>query len=74
MQVRLLIKSSLPFQFLAHQDFEDLITEAQLLTLKPKLLHPRTARRHLQIIVQEDQQRVLSALPSSAKLSITLNY
>ncbi|KAJ5658068.1 uncharacterized protein N7484_001717 [Penicillium longicatenatum] len=43
MQVRLLVKSSLPFQFLAHQDFEDLITEAQLSTSKPKLLHPRTA-------------------------------
>jgi hypothetical protein len=72
-QVTLIAKSSLPFQFLAHQDFIDLVAEAQLCPSKPVLLSPKTARRRLQMMVKEGQQKVLSALPDGAKLSIALD-
>jgi hypothetical protein len=50
-----------------------LIAEAQLSPSKPVLLSPKTARRRLQIMVKEEQQKVLSALPDGTKLSIALD-
>jgi hypothetical protein len=46
---------------------------ARLATPNPTLLTPRTARRCLRKIVQEDQHRILSDLPLNAKLSIALD-
>jgi hypothetical protein len=46
---------------------------ARLATSNPTLLTPRTARRRLRKIVQEDQHRILSDLPQNAKLSIALD-
>lgn len=46
---------------------------ARLATSNPTLLTPRTARRRLRKIVQEDQHRILSGLPPDAKLSIALD-
>ncbi|ODM20081.1 hypothetical protein SI65_05067 [Aspergillus cristatus] len=41
--------------------------------LQPVLLNPKTARRRLQAMVKEEQQRMLSTLPPTAKLSIALD-
>jgi hypothetical protein len=46
---------------------------AQLSPIKPTLLSPKTARRRLQKMVQADQQKILSLLPTNAKLSIALD-
>ena len=72
-QVILLAKSSLPFQFLARKDFAELIELAQLAPSTPQLLNPVTARRRLQSMVKEGQERVLLDLPPTAKLSIALD-
>lgn len=72
-QVRFITKSNLPFQILAHKDLTDLISMAWLASSNPTLLTPRTARRRLRKIVQEDQHRILSDLPPNAKLSIALH-
>lgn len=39
----------------------------------PTLLSPRSARRRLQNMVQEDQQKVLTRLPPNAKVSVALD-
>lgn len=69
----LLAKSSLSFQFLAKKDFAELIELAQLAPSTPQLLNPVTARRRLQSMVKEGQERVLLDLPPTAKLSIALD-
>lgn len=73
LQVNFIAKSQLPFQILAHQDLIDLIKEASLSITMPPLLSPRTARNRLQVMVREDQERILSLLPPRAKLSIALD-
>jgi hypothetical protein len=68
-----LAKSNLPFQILAHQDLVELIDTARLSPTKPSIMSPKTARRRLQNMVKEDQQRILSSLPKDSKLSIALD-
>lgn len=41
--------------------------------IKPGLLSPRSARRQLQLMVKEKQYKVLSDLPTGAKLSVALD-
>jgi hypothetical protein len=53
-QATLLARSSLPLQFLAHEDSAQLIELAQLAPTRPTLLTPTTAGRRLQSIVKED--------------------
>ena len=72
-QVNFLAQSNLPFKILAHKDLNDLIQTARLAPSRPELLSPLTARRRLQRMAKEDQERVLLGLPPNAKLSIALD-
>ncbi|KAJ5366096.1 hypothetical protein N7541_000037 [Penicillium brevicompactum] len=72
-QVKFIANSQLPFQILEHQDFQDLIAEAQLTQQTLTLLTPMTTRHRLHSIVQTEQQKLLSSLPTGAKLSIALD-
>lgn len=72
-QVIFLTKSNLPFQILAHPELLELIKTARLSATTPSLLSPKTARRRLQSMVKEGQEKVLSSLSKGSKLSIALD-
>jgi hypothetical protein len=63
----------LPFQFLSRPEIHEFIRFARLSKEIPPILAPKTARRRLKSIVQGDQRKVLSLLPTNTKLLIALD-
>ncbi|KAJ5318460.1 HAT dimerization [Penicillium atrosanguineum] len=72
-QIEFITAFNLPFRSLARRQLASLIKIAQIAPSEPPLLHPRTAQRRLQKLVQEEHYSILSTLPPHAKLSIALD-
>ena len=73
MQVKFIANSSLPFRILAHKGLADLLKMACSAPSTPQLLNPITARRRLEKMVKDEQNKILSTLPPKAKLSLALD-
>lgn len=65
--------SRLPFQFIEHPEFRDVITFARLAPTQPHIPSAKTIRSRLQEYVQKQQQSILQKLPPNAKLSLALD-
>jgi hypothetical protein len=65
--------SRLPFQFIEHPEFHDVIHFARLAPGRPGIPSSRTIRTRLREFVKEQQQSILRRLPSNAKLSLALD-
>lgn len=65
--------SRLPFQFIEHPEFHDVIHFARLAPGRPTIPSSKTIRARLREFVKEQQQSVLRRLPSNAKLSLALD-
>jgi len=63
----------LPFQLVEHPQFSALIEMARLAPSLPKIPSAYMVRRHLREMVEEQQQNLLSKLPTGAKISIALD-
>ncbi|KAJ5557753.1 hypothetical protein N7513_003339 [Penicillium frequentans] len=72
-QIEFITAFNLPFRSLARRQLVSLIKMAQMAPSEPPLLHPRTAQRRVQKLVQEELHSILSTLPLNAKLSIALD-
>lgn len=65
--------SHLPFLFLEHPEFRDLISYARLAPSMPEIPSAKAMRRQLRDLVRENQKSILQTLPSGAKLSLALD-
>ncbi|OQD73541.1 hypothetical protein PENANT_c201G08001 [Penicillium antarcticum] len=70
---KLLNVSHLPFLFLEHPEFRDLLSYVRLAPSMPEVPSAKAMRRQLRDLVREQQRNVLQTLPSSAKLSPALD-
>jgi hypothetical protein len=70
---KLLTVSHLPFLFLEHTEFRDLISYARLAPSMPEIPSAKVMRRQLRDLVRENQKSILQKLPSGAKLSLALD-
>lgn len=71
--LNLITVSHLPFLFLEHQEFADVIKYARLAPTTPAIPSRRTIRERLKGFVNEYQERLLQTLPPKAKLSLALD-
>lgn len=65
--------SRLPFQFIEHREFREVIAFARLAPTQPQIPSAITMRSRLRGYVQEQQRSILEKLPPTAKLSIALD-
>jgi hypothetical protein len=65
--------SRLPFQFIEHPEFHDLISFARLAPQRPNIPTAKTIRARLRGFVAEQQQSILRQLPGDSKLSLALD-
>ena len=70
---KLLTVSHLPFLFLEHPEFRDLLSYVRLAPSMPEVPSAKVMRRQLRDLVREQQRNILQTLPSSAKLSLALD-
>ncbi|KAJ5337448.1 uncharacterized protein N7506_005470 [Penicillium brevicompactum] len=70
--LKLLSLSGLPFRFIEHADFRDVIAYARLAPIQPQIPSAKTMRSRLRGYVKEQQQSILKQLPPSVKLSLAL--
>lgn len=68
--MNLITVSHLPFLFVEHQEFHDLLSYAQLAPTPPSVPSRKVIRERLRGFVTEYQQETLRQLPSGAKMSI----
>ncbi|KAJ5742120.1 hypothetical protein N7533_011529 [Penicillium manginii] len=71
--LNLITVSHLPFLFVEHQEFHDLLSYARLAPTLPSVPSRKVIRERLQDFVIEHQQETLQRLPSSARMSIALD-
>jgi hypothetical protein len=71
--LQLLTLSRLPFQFIEHPQFREIISFARLAPIQPQIPSAVTIRSRLRQSVQEQQKSILQKLPLNAKLSIALD-
>ncbi|KAJ6038667.1 hypothetical protein N7460_007384 [Penicillium canescens] len=71
--LNLITTSQLPFRFLEHQEFHDILSYARLAPTPPSVPSRKVIRERLRSFVIEYQQETLQRLPSSAKLSLALD-
>lgn len=71
--LKLLTVSRLPFQFIEHPEFHDVISFARLASQSPTIPSSKTIRARLRALVCEQQQSLLQKLPPDAKISIALD-
>jgi hypothetical protein len=71
--LKLLFLSRLPFRFIEHSEFRDVIAYARLAPIQPQIPSAKTMRSRLRGYVQEQQQSILKQLPPSVKLSLALD-
>ncbi|OQD74460.1 hypothetical protein PENANT_c174G02644 [Penicillium antarcticum] len=71
--LNLITVSHLPFLFVEHQEFHDLLSYARLAPIPPSVPSRKVIRDRLRGFVIEQQQETLQQLPSSAKMSIALD-
>jgi hypothetical protein len=65
--------SRLPFQFIEHPEFHDLISFARLAPQRPHIPTAKTIRARLRDFVAEQQQSILRQLPVDSKISLALD-
>jgi hypothetical protein len=65
--------SHLPFLFLEHEEFYDLISYARLAPTTPTIPSRKVIRTRLREFVTENQTTALRSLPPDAKLSLALD-
>jgi hypothetical protein len=70
---QLLTVSHLPFLFLEHVEFRDLISYARLAPSMPEIPSAKVMRRQLRDLVRANQQSTLHKLPPGAKISLALD-
>ncbi|KAJ5742625.1 uncharacterized protein N7511_011357 [Penicillium nucicola] len=71
--LRLLALSRLPFQFIEHPEFHELISFAHLAPQRPNIPTAKTIRARLRGYVAEQQQSMPRQLPGDSKLSLALD-
>ena len=71
--MKLLSLSRLPFRFIEHAEFRDVIAYARLAPTQPQIPSAKTMRSRLRGYVQEQQQSILKQLPPGVKLSLALD-
>ncbi|CAP94930.1 hypothetical protein N7489_004599 [Penicillium chrysogenum] len=71
--LKLLCLSRLPFRFIEHAEFRDVIAYARLAPTQPQIPSAKTMRSQLRGYVQEQQQSILKQLPPGVKLSLALD-
>lgn len=71
--LNLITVSHLPFLFVEHQEFHDLISYARLAPTLPSVPSRKVIRERLRGFVIESQQETLQRLPPGAKMSIALD-
>ena len=71
--LNLVTVSHLPFLFLEHQEFYDLISYARLAPTTPTIPSRKVIRTRLHQFVTENQTTTLQSLPPGAKLSLALD-
>lgn len=70
---RLLAVSRLPFQFIEHPEFHDVIHFSRLAPTRPEIPSAKVMRARLRDFVKKQQQDILQQLPADAKLSLALD-
>ena len=65
--------SRLPFQFIEHPEFHDLISFTRLAPQRPHIPTTKTIRARLRDFVAEQQQSILRQLPVDSKISLALD-
>lgn len=71
--LNLITVSHLPFLFVEHQEFHDLISYARLAPTLPNIPSRKVIRERLQEFAKDSQQKTLQQLPPNAKMSIALD-
>jgi hypothetical protein len=71
--MKLLAVSHLPFRFIDHPEFHDVIHYAQAAPKRPEIPSAKTMRSRLRDLVIEQQRSTLKRLPPRAKLSLALD-
>lgn len=71
--LKLLTISRLPFQFIEHPEFHDVISYARCAPSRPEIPSSKTIRTRLRDSVKEQQQNLLQKLPPDAKISLALD-
>lgn len=71
--LKLLTTSCLPFQFVEHPEFHDVISYARCASSRPDIPSSKTVRTRLRDSVKEQQQKILQKLPPGAKISLALD-
>ncbi|EED14180.1 conserved hypothetical protein [Talaromyces stipitatus ATCC 10500] len=71
--LRLLAISRLPFQFIEHPEFHEVISLSRLAPIHPVIPSAKTIRSRLRDFVKEQQQGLPQKLPQDAKLSLAID-